>query len=616
MLRSLKIGASCWGAVLALSGYALMAPATADAAQTVNCSTSGQTTTCRIDQPVVTQRLTTVPQVTVAAGDLVTVQAGGCVQTGGSGNTWKRYVNPSGPNADRLYHGLIQIPGAESDLVRVQGVVGHPVSVPSTITGNNALRIGYEDDDYGDNGYYSHDDGTQDQCKNVGNAFLILTIQHHAPVTTTSAPFDLVFTAVDANGFPLNPRWAWQRDHNNALPDADTQCFNLPGIFSNAACTTQAPSLDIPDGWDAAWCAVGAAHSIHGHVNWMPGTWQGTISWESHSSPGTDDDYNVNIVTPGQEGLTVSSEGHIHTEFDSDETIDHFHTPWWNSFHSAVDDSDASAKAMIDGKFAIIVGLVGLDCEHGCATELHPVYAIAIHTNDDPADDTWSIFARNWGDEGYCSQDQHYLDTSQIAFMIPQPNASAVKLNVATTFLTNNSSVGGPSVTLVPGQGAIVSFSMPDPSQRARLNGELHLAWTVSGGHPATHFGGVLHHPISEFTTTPAGSSTVRPPLRLITTPVQLHEGIETEKRIDALTQQLPLDRQTTMHASLIRAPTFDTTAIVAPHAAYARPARPATVRAVADTVKAQKDLARARAICTAYNGTVPGSPMACSAVH
>ena len=131
------------------------------------------------------------------------------------------------------------------------------------------------------------------------------------------------------------------------------------GIFSNPQCTTQAPSIDVPDGWNAFWCARGAEHSIHGHVNWMPATWQGMVSWDGHSTPGTDDDYNINIVPPGGEGLTVSNNGHIHTEFDSDETIDHFRTPWWNSFHDAVDRDDASARAMIDGKFAIVVGLAG-----------------------------------------------------------------------------------------------------------------------------------------------------------------------------------------------------------------------------------------------------------------
>src|ERR1700761_737493 len=41
----------------------------------------------------------------------VIVSAGGCVQTGGKGLTWKRYVDPQGANSDRFYHGIIGMPG-------------------------------------------------------------------------------------------------------------------------------------------------------------------------------------------------------------------------------------------------------------------------------------------------------------------------------------------------------------------------------------------------------------------------------------------------------------------------------------------------------------------------
>src|ERR1043165_2448492 len=65
----------------------------------------------RIRQPNVRQHITPYPQIRFQPGDRITIEAGGCVQTGGIGKTWKHYVNPRGPNADRLYHGLIWIPG-------------------------------------------------------------------------------------------------------------------------------------------------------------------------------------------------------------------------------------------------------------------------------------------------------------------------------------------------------------------------------------------------------------------------------------------------------------------------------------------------------------------------
>ncbi len=66
----------------------------------------------RITEPVITQPVKNYTKIKFEAGDVITLEAGGCDQTGGLGATWKRYVDPQGPNADRLYHGLIRIPGA------------------------------------------------------------------------------------------------------------------------------------------------------------------------------------------------------------------------------------------------------------------------------------------------------------------------------------------------------------------------------------------------------------------------------------------------------------------------------------------------------------------------
>lgn len=52
---------------------------------------------CTMVQPPVNQHETPFPKLVFAPKDLVQVYADGCVQTGGTGSTWKRYVNPSGP---------------------------------------------------------------------------------------------------------------------------------------------------------------------------------------------------------------------------------------------------------------------------------------------------------------------------------------------------------------------------------------------------------------------------------------------------------------------------------------------------------------------------------------
>lgn len=136
-----------------------------------NCSnpTSTGQVSCPISEPVVTQKTTGYP-ILFAPGNRVTVSASGCVQTGGSGLTWKRYVDPAGDNSDRLYHGLIELPGMP--LTRIQSVIGQTLTIPAW----GFLTLGYEDDNYTDNGYTKPDNGTGNQCKGIGPAQVTLTI--------------------------------------------------------------------------------------------------------------------------------------------------------------------------------------------------------------------------------------------------------------------------------------------------------------------------------------------------------------------------------------------------------------------------------------------------------
>jgi hypothetical protein len=135
------------------------------------CSATSLPIDCTITEPVVTQEETTYP-LSFLPGDHVAVDAGGCVQTGGVGQTWKRYVDPSADND--LYHGLITIPGVTGNLERLVNVVGRSFVVGGR--GPVSLVLGYQDDGYGDNGYYAHDNGTGDQCRNSVNAFVHIVI--------------------------------------------------------------------------------------------------------------------------------------------------------------------------------------------------------------------------------------------------------------------------------------------------------------------------------------------------------------------------------------------------------------------------------------------------------
>ena len=125
------------------------------------------------------------------------VDAAGCVQTGGSGRTWKRYVDPTGSQSDTRYFGLINIPGYTDNVgsriiggtygvppykeaERISNVIGRWLQVTNIpANASNYLVLGYMDGlfDYGNNGYYKHDNGTNDQCENLGSAFVKLSIR-------------------------------------------------------------------------------------------------------------------------------------------------------------------------------------------------------------------------------------------------------------------------------------------------------------------------------------------------------------------------------------------------------------------------------------------------------
>jgi hypothetical protein len=169
----------------------------------VKSTVSGLITTWHITRPVISQPEKSYTKIKFEEGDVITIEAGGCDQTGGHGKTWKRYVDPQGPNADRLYHGLIEIPGVtnkfkasptgKKGLVRLLDM---GMKNPSTGVFNGTfvvgdlskvaekdryVRLGFEDDGYSDNGYADRnsDDGTGDQCKGLGDAYVTISIRKH-----------------------------------------------------------------------------------------------------------------------------------------------------------------------------------------------------------------------------------------------------------------------------------------------------------------------------------------------------------------------------------------------------------------------------------------------------
>jgi hypothetical protein len=617
--------------------------------------------TCTIAQPVVDQRAQNgyhYNNVVFTPGDLVTITAGGCVQTGGTGATWKRYVNPSGDNSNRLYFGTIGIPGvtppgATEHIQKVQ-----QYNIPAGVAApNNVLVLGYTDDNYSDNGYWGHDNGNNDQCKegtglDGGPAWLVIVIEHGLGknLTPSNAPFDLMAGTIDTNGLPFNPEWGFEQGQTPAAllttsghPDATKLCDGFPtgadnhvGL-GNPPCTSQGVQFDMPGtiSLNNALCShAGTSGKLHGHVDWWPATVTGNVIWAGHDSTISesggslhfgDDDYNFELFPSNSTLLTIDPQDpgdniYIESEFDSDETIDHFGSQWWTSFHSAVDNgggyagdnssSTAPASVMVNGKPAIITGLVGLDSEHGAYSELHPIYAMAIHLNSDVNNDQWSFFARNWGDEGYCSQEQHYWDVSSLSIFIPEPVPSS-DFSFVTQDLYESQTV--PVQAGKVQGGLVLTFGLGTPESRALVDGSVTIKWVPTPpttGKPVTPLHGILHPFVlsaaiggqtDSVSARLAAAAKVTPENDSITLP-----ALAADKKATLLQQmQKPTPAKNKIHVQATRA------TLTAHLQKSVKIAQPKT-HVAPDTVKAARDQRQSQAICAAYGNNIPGIPNAC----
>jgi hypothetical protein len=424
-------------------------------------SNNGNTITWTINEPDVKKSSEAFYQIKFQKDDEIYVTAGGCNQTGGIGKTWKRYVNPSGDGNAYYYFAKIQIPGVTSGLVRMEQFLNRNLIFTLTPNESSYLILGYADDNYSDNGYSGHDDGTENQCKGVGNAWVTIVITHHAtppPPQTTFRDFDVVATELDENGFPLNPKWGEQAN------------------------TGQSPDFkDLTDDYPI-WRNSG---SICGtHYNFMPITYQGQVGWEGHSNSVYDDDDYYGMITRPDRAIYTTARDYIHWEFNSEETVDNWDgtSTWWNLFHhNAVDVGDNEAHSHMDNDSSIIIGLLNIDGQHDNPCELHPVYAMFLQQQVVNFDNIFPVaatnnnlvyhfFVRNFGDEGYCSSGQEYLFYDYVRIKIP----GAAKMTAATVYKPGDSKFDqmGWSVEYLP-DGALLTFHLNSPSDKSWFVGDL-----------------------------------------------------------------------------------------------------------------------------------------------
>lgn len=599
---------------------------------------------CLINEPVVTQHETVYPTVKFAPGDIVDVKADGCVQTGGWGDTWKRYVNPVGGDTN-LYHGLIRIPTATpagSGLVRIETVIGRR----QTVTGAGVpvselvLHLGYEDDDYSDNGYYRHDNGNYDQCKtdnghDGGPAHVTITICRgvRCGAPESRFDFDVLSSSVDPNGLPYNPHWAWQqRPANQGQIPNTSLCHNFSrsdtvgGIPSPIPapnfpdCTDQADlsTVDLPEGWNGEMCRANRTFgdSFPGHVNWFPVTVEGSAGWGDHST--WDDDYTFTFTSDEQGNpLSVNGRAGVHAEFDSDETIDHFTADEWAMFRGAVDDDSKDlAKQLFDGH-TILTGMFGLDGEHTLKAELHPLYAMATRRDNyenDPRDEVWLIFVRNRGDEGYCSSQLWDAGFEDYTFRLPWlPDMTSVEVNWSKTQFEGTDGTSGPTVATLPAPaaaaGVYVTFRLGPAASSPFIDGTLHLTWTGPAAgtprRPGSAGRDIVHRGVSgaRWAGVRGGAA---------------EEIDEVEHRLQAATNQLaPLQRREVEKARAVvgarpavhRLPPGGPAHKITAPPAVARISRLHAIKAGPATGKAGRDAAQMRALCAATHNAPAGLP-------
>jgi hypothetical protein len=251
-------------------------------------------------------------------------------------------------------------------------------------------------------------------------------------------------------------------------------------------------------------------------VNWGAVTYRGRIYFDRSNNlhPGHanideagDGDYDWFLETPGAAGIATGNQRDndraiqesnlpqgiqtLALEFSSRETVDHINdSSWWKTFRDDIDNHPELAQTHVRGKQAIVIGLLGFDNEHGnekggARVEVHPVWGLAIRVSDDgDPEDRWEILARNWGNEGSCSNGwdatggkwMHNLSLPNNKMRFFLPSTLSPSAQVATDFRTNYGDAAkyfSPPEKLA--DGVLLSIQLPDPEKRKLFWGELRI---------------------------------------------------------------------------------------------------------------------------------------------
>jgi hypothetical protein len=336
------------------------------------------------------------------------------------------------------------------------------------------------------------------------------------PAPTPRLDFDAQFDAthLDPNGAALNIDWHPQR--SGRLPNPDN-CNN--GQPYSPACTHNKPFQDQPDGINEAFCFIGKAASgspiqpFYGHADWMPAQFHGTIGWFNF---GDDWDYDLFLIPAtdtlppappapiNAHGLTANNNHvaddknnpqYIEMEFNSDETNAAFTEGFWKDFQTNgvhVDAATLMPPVLHPDTSTLAcgsaVGLFGLDCDHGCRSELHPIYGLAIQRTEAADNNEWAIMARNWGTGGYCSQYNDELAEKSLSLLLPytssQPPNQVELRNFVTASNDSTAKFECPTIYFNNGQ-TMVNLTLPAPDKQPVVTFSLIIHWP-SGAQPVS----------------------------------------------------------------------------------------------------------------------------------
>jgi hypothetical protein len=182
--------------------------------------------------------------------------------------------------------------------------------------------------------------------------------------------------------------------------------------------------------------------------------------------------------------LSVNGRCGLHVEFDSDETIDNYtEVDEWTALHQAVDtwkDAEGNvsacaaagsrcnnlaqleaaaetAKEAVQTRFdghTILTGMFGLDGEHDLKAEVHPLFAMSTlrdNFENNPSDEVWLMFARNQGDEGFCSSQIWGAGFEDYTVRLPwHSGMTLVDVNWDKTKFVGSDGTSGPTVAVLP----------------------------------------------------------------------------------------------------------------------------------------------------------------------